>query len=232
MNKIFLKAFRAAHLNKYSLHDALTTFLRTYRNTPHSTTGFTPSKLLLGREVKTKLPLLEEGVSKDVRQAATKMHNAQNKMKSDADKSRRASESNLVVGDAVLIKQIKSHKLMTTFCKEPLKVIAKKGNCIVMRRKDGVVVKRNISHVKKVKQGMKVENYKYTCAKYDSDESTDDECYTAPNAVVGNNVATDTNATPTKNCAEATGQIVDRPKRIINKPAYLQDYVSKRKEEM
>ena len=31
-----------------------------YRSTPHTTTGVSPSKLLFGREIRTKVPCLEQ----------------------------------------------------------------------------------------------------------------------------------------------------------------------------
>ena len=37
---------------------ALASFLLTYRSTPHSTTNETPSKLFLGRKMRTRLDLL------------------------------------------------------------------------------------------------------------------------------------------------------------------------------
>ena len=59
-----------------SLIQKLSRFLLTYRSTPHSVTGCTPSELLLGRQLKTKLSLLQPNVSTQVldKQAAQKQH--------------------------------------------------------------------------------------------------------------------------------------------------------------
>ena len=59
-----------------SLIQKLSRFLLTYRSTPHSVTGCTPSELFLGRQLKTKLSSLQPNVSTQVldKQAAQKQH--------------------------------------------------------------------------------------------------------------------------------------------------------------
>ena len=55
-NKPLMKAIRAATVEGRNWKKALVEFLRMYRTTPHSTTLFTPYRLLFGRDPKTKLP--------------------------------------------------------------------------------------------------------------------------------------------------------------------------------
>ena len=43
-------------------------FLFSYRNAPHSTTGETPSKRMLGREVKTRLSFLRSNKAKEIQE--------------------------------------------------------------------------------------------------------------------------------------------------------------------
>lgn len=52
LNASFLKPFKAAILEGFSMHEALVTFLRVYRNTHHCTTGVTPASSMFGREVR------------------------------------------------------------------------------------------------------------------------------------------------------------------------------------
>lgn len=54
-------------------------FLLSYRNTPHATTGATPAKLFLGRELRTRLSLLRPDVAGRVtsKQAEMKFHHDQ-----------------------------------------------------------------------------------------------------------------------------------------------------------
>ena len=51
-----------------SLEQALSAFLLQYRITPHTTTGGTPSTLLLGRDLRTRLDLLRPDLQKTVRE--------------------------------------------------------------------------------------------------------------------------------------------------------------------
>ena len=59
-NKPMLKAVRAAHHVHQSWKQALHTFLRMYRCTPHCTSSFSPHELLFTRPPRTKLPQIEK----------------------------------------------------------------------------------------------------------------------------------------------------------------------------
>ena len=59
-NRTFLKAIRSVMVEKGNWKEGLTLFLMAYRSTPHTTTGLTPSFALNKREMRTKLPVLEE----------------------------------------------------------------------------------------------------------------------------------------------------------------------------
>ena len=79
-----LKAVRAAHHVRQSLKQALHTFLRMYRCTPHCTTSFSPHELLFTRPPRTKLPQIEKP---DVNHDKVNQHDAKRKdiMKQYAD---------------------------------------------------------------------------------------------------------------------------------------------------
>ncbi|VDI20257.1 Hypothetical predicted protein, partial [Mytilus galloprovincialis] len=55
-NKPMMKNIKAAEVERKSWKQSMYRFLRQYRNTPHSSTGVNPFKLLFGRETNTKLP--------------------------------------------------------------------------------------------------------------------------------------------------------------------------------
>ena len=66
-------ALRRERQESDSIHTKLSRFLMSYRTTPNTTTGVTPSELFLGRKVKTRLDILRpsllnkvEGKSKEV----------------------------------------------------------------------------------------------------------------------------------------------------------------------
>ncbi|KXJ18278.1 Uncharacterized protein K02A2.6 [Exaiptasia diaphana] len=120
---------------------------RQNRATPHTTTGVSPAELLFKRKVRTKLPDVQEGVRDD----EFKDKDSEMKMKAKlyADKRRNAEESELVPGDAVLMRQSKENKLSTRFEPEPYKVVSRDKNSVVVESPQGVQYQRNLTHVKK-----------------------------------------------------------------------------------
>ena len=52
-----------------TLHQRLGTLLLSYRTTPHGTTGETPSQLLMGRQIQTKLDRLIPSVEQRVEES-------------------------------------------------------------------------------------------------------------------------------------------------------------------
>ena len=57
-NRTLLKALKVAHVEGKGWKGELMKFLLAYRTTPQVSTGVTPAYLMLGRELKTKLPEL------------------------------------------------------------------------------------------------------------------------------------------------------------------------------
>ena len=149
--------------------------LMAYRSTPHTTTGLTASFALNKREMRTKLPVLEE---KDVGEGnlVSKMKDKDAKKKEEskryADKARNAKVSDIKEGDMVLLKQQKINKFLTRFGHKPFKVIKRKGNSVTLQTARGNYFNRNIAHVRKFSG-----DYDFNCAPetsesdYDSDDS-------------------------------------------------------------
>lgn len=71
------------------------------------------------------------------------------KSKSYADKRRGAKQSNLTVGDQVLVRQPKRNKLTPRFFPKPYEITDVKGTMITARRKEHQIT-RNCSHFKLV----------------------------------------------------------------------------------
>lgn len=64
--KTLKQSLRASKMDQTSLNKSLANFLLTYRNTPHTTTGETPAKLLMERELCTRLTCLKTSVHEAV----------------------------------------------------------------------------------------------------------------------------------------------------------------------
>ena len=73
-------------------------------------------------------------------------------MKDYSDTRHHHVPSKTAVGDIVLLKQQRTNKLSTTFNPEPVRVVARNGSMLVLRKRNGVEFARNTSHVKQVPQ--------------------------------------------------------------------------------
>eukprot|EP00112_Aurelia_sp_Birch-Aquarium-sp1_P007113 Seg1776.5 transcript_id=Seg1776.5/GoldUCD/mRNA.D3Y31 product="hypothetical protein" protein_id=Seg1776.5/GoldUCD/D3Y31 len=69
-------------------------------------------------------------------------------MKDRADEKSRAKNSEIVVGDTILVRQTKENKLSTRYNPKPYKVVTRRGSRITVLR-NGHFITRNISFFKK-----------------------------------------------------------------------------------
>ncbi|KAL9985305.1 hypothetical protein ACROYT_G007693 [Oculina patagonica] len=113
-------------------------YLVAYRSTPHTTTGVSPAELLFGRKMRTKLPeLRDECIASEMRDRDGEMKAKANQY---ADKRRNPQESDLgtrlesdlTLGDKVLVRQERRNKFSTPFAPEPNDFITKSGNSVVI----------------------------------------------------------------------------------------------------
>ena len=88
-------------------------------------------------------------------------------MKEYADQRVQARESNINIGDTVLVRQKKKNKFTTKFDPSPYKVVEIKGTVLTGVRNEKYIT-RNISHFKKIEPTMKT-------PECDSDDSDDDQ---------------------------------------------------------
>ena len=103
-NRSLLKAMRVAHSEAHDWRKEMPKFLLGYRSTPHTTTGVSPAKLLVGREIRSKLPGVEELRSEsNDSEVLDRDRERKQKGKDYADNLRGAQESNLKEGDKVLL---------------------------------------------------------------------------------------------------------------------------------
>ena len=139
------KAIRTARAEQKDWQKELNNFLRNYRPTPHSSTGKSPAELLMGRQIKTKLP--EVPTLHPTHPIVAKNDSAaKQKMKYHADKYNHCHPDKFSVVNLVLPRQPKV-KFSTPFQAEPFRITEVKGSMITATSKDQTVT-RNASHFK------------------------------------------------------------------------------------
>ena len=145
-----VKLTHASIAEKKDPKEEISKFLLNYRNTTHSSTGATPSKLMMNRVIRTKLPSLHQVPnSKEHQRVKEKDREAKVKQKRYADKHRRAKEKEIKIGDKVLIKQTKT-TIHPPFDPEPFKVTSVTGSKVKAHR-EGDIKTRNLSKWKILK---------------------------------------------------------------------------------
>ena len=149
-NQPLEKMLQAAEVEGKIWRQELNRFLLQYRTTPHCTTKVAPSELLFNRKIRGKLPSIEKKlVLNRHKEARENEKKSQAYHKSYADNRRNAKESNIKVGDTVLVKQKRQNKLTSRFNKTPYVVIQRKGTQVIAENNQKHRVKRNVSHFKK-----------------------------------------------------------------------------------
>ena len=144
------KILKIANLTHDDIQNALSRFLFTYRNTPHCTTRVPPGELLYNRSMNGKIPSEKKEWVDRHHLARENDEKSRNYNKSYADSRRRTKENEIEVGDSVLIKQKMKNKLMTKFNPEPCVVVKVNGPEVTVRSKDGNLIRRNKSFMKKI----------------------------------------------------------------------------------
>ena len=179
------KAIRTARAEQKDWQKELNNFLRNYRSTPHSSTGKSPAELLMGRQIKTKLPEIPT-VHPTHPDIAKKDSAAKQKMKYYADKYSHGKPHKFSVGDLVLPRQPKVNKFSTPFQAEPFRITKVKGSMITATSKDQTIT-RNASHFRLLPSDTEVlipsaskekaEGEKDEKDQYDQTTSTDNRRY-------------------------------------------------------
>lgn len=152
-NRSLLKRLRIAQTMCGDWKAELNDFLQMYYSTPHATTGKTPSELMLGRTIRTKLPSvgdLERAPTTTDFRDEDQLKKAKGKEREDL--KRRATASDLLVGDTVLTKNLlPTNKLAPTLNPTPHRVLAKEGSCVTVLNEDtGKTYVRNTAHLKRI----------------------------------------------------------------------------------
>ncbi|CAB3983491.1 PREDICTED: uncharacterized protein K02A2.6-like [Paramuricea clavata] len=166
--KTVTKAIRTAHSEGKRWQSELDLFLLNYRSTPHSTTHTSPAEVLFNRSIRFKLPSFSSLQHNDgpMEHHVVRDKEEKEKMKVHADRRNNAKESQLKVGDHVLMQVPKDNKLSMPFNPKPFKVIEIKGNMVTARNTERTVT-RNVSCFKCLT------NYKNASEEDQNDEEDD-----------------------------------------------------------
>lgn len=153
-NKGIKEALIGAKLDNVNWKSALNKYVHIHNKVrPVSNLGVTPFELLVGWKFRGTFPCLWESPQRpNIDRAEIREKDDLYKLKTRqyVDLRRGAKESNIVVGDDVLLAQHKKPKSDPTFGAERYTVIAREGPKVVIRSNRGVQFCRNVQDVKKV----------------------------------------------------------------------------------
>lgn len=209
-NKPMTKAIKTAQIEGKNWKQELYNFLRQYRATPHSSTGYSPYQLLFGREPSTKLPKVQSFIGNRNQQLdeSARQNDATSKatMKRQFDQRNNTCPTDIKIGDFVLKRNdSNNNKLSPAYDPIPYEVINKKGNMITVTNSSKNVT-RNSSKFKKV-----VQSPNHSALPEQDDTEEDIDIPTAENVNDQNKPILNENNT--------------RPVREKRAPKYLSDYV-------
>lgn len=149
-NRTILKRLRIASELGKDWRLELRKFLLAYHATNHSVTGRSPSELMFGRRIRSKLPTMSHMSLNDGEERDKDM-TSKDKGKTYSDEKRRARSSDIAMGDNVYVKRMKKdHKLSTNYSPERFQVINRSGSEVTIQSTEtGKQLKRNVAHLKK-----------------------------------------------------------------------------------
>ena len=99
------KVYRTATTENQPWKQAVYTYLRNYRATPHSTTGVAPATLLFQYGYRTRLPEISHKTSSHDKDVRPKDKKEKDRMKRNAEQSRSLRKTKFKIGDIVLVKR-------------------------------------------------------------------------------------------------------------------------------
>ncbi|XP_053698982.1 uncharacterized protein K02A2.6-like [Sabethes cyaneus] len=150
-NRSLIKQLKISQALKDWKQDLLT-YLSIYYSTPQSTTGKTQTELMYGRNIRTKLPSLQDiSTAVPCNDFTDRDQQAKERGKEREDDRRKAKPSSIVIGYKVLVKNLlPGNKLTPTFNPTTMTVTAKEGSRVVVQDDNGRAYQRNSSHLKKL----------------------------------------------------------------------------------
>jgi transposase InsO family protein len=149
-NRSVLKRLKISHSLKLNWKQELKKYLMMYNTSPHSTTGKTPTELLIGRTIRDRIPSFQDWTPNEELIDLDKENKSKGKIREDV--RRNAFNKDIYVGYKVLAKNVViQNKLTPAFGLEEYSVVSKSGSELTIKRdSDGKEFKRNEAHLKKI----------------------------------------------------------------------------------
>ena len=227
-NRTLLKTLKIAHAEQKNWNIELQCFLLAYRTTPHTTTGESPSKLLFGRDIRSKLPDLALFNENPNQPSAVRDNDSARKQaaKDRSDSRFNAKERDLEPGDKVLVRNDQpTNKLSTPFLPTPCKILDRHGDQLVIEKAGHSIIRRNLHHAKRFLEEEKEE-------KTDEDEAKDQDAAETADEATAEDAAQTADEVKDQDAAETVETPVTptpstcRPKRNTAPPDGFKDFVT------
>ncbi|XP_062538124.1 uncharacterized protein LOC134206423 [Armigeres subalbatus] len=154
-NRSLLKRLQISCALKRNWRKDLDDYLMMYYSTPHSTTGKTPTELLTGRTIRTKIPSLKDIETAPSSEDFRDRDWIQKYRSVDRENANRhAKASRIELGDTVLMQNLTpGNKLSTTYGQAEYTVLDKEGSHVTIQSDaTGKTFQRNTAHLKKIDQ--------------------------------------------------------------------------------
>ena len=147
--RVIGKCLKTADIEGKDWRKELEKLLFSYRNSPHTTTGYSPSLLFFSRPIKTGLPEIIKPLNYDFHRTARQNElTSQRTMERNFNTHFKPKHSDINIGDMVLLKQRKRHQLTPKYSPIKFAVIHKKGSAITVRGENGSIYTRDVSTAK------------------------------------------------------------------------------------
>ncbi|MEM7165275.1 MAG: DDE-type integrase/transposase/recombinase [Planctomycetota bacterium] len=148
--KVIGKTLKTAQIEGKNWRKELDKLLSNYRNSPHTSTGFSPALLFFNRTIKTGLPEISGPIRNNLHNAVRENDSkSQQKLVKDFNNTNKPKESTITVGDKILLKQSRKNQLSSYYDPEPYTVTHKHGSAITVTNGNHSFT-RDLSHAKKL----------------------------------------------------------------------------------
>ena len=220
-NRTLMKSIEIAQIEGKDWREELQTFLIAYRSTPQMTTGATPFYLMFGREMHSKLPDLRREAPVTSEEVCDRDWSRKLSQKDYVDAKSRAAESQVEIGDKVLLRNTKTNKLSPNYNPNPCEVLDRRGGEVTVRNSAGVDIKRNVSFVKKYQE--RTSNDGEIAVETDRQEKRESDQSSVEHGTLKPSCSSPL-ALPIANTSPIKQMATPRPTRTIRLPKRFEDF--------